>query len=173
MYEIIKAYDQQVPAARFIGLKYGEEDSVNGGFGAHWADWFEKERFQKLEELTTEDFKNTYEDSFSYAGLIRCGYGGPLQYWIGMFLPDDTYVPEGYDYVDFPAARLGVSWIYGPEEEIFQNEDKCLDRLRNEGYEIAEGKELEGWFFERYVCPRFTTKDEKGNVILDICQFIK
>ena len=29
------------------------------------------------------------------------------------------------------------------------------------------------WFFERYQCPRFTTPDEFGNVILDTCYFIK
>ncbi len=29
------------------------------------------------------------------------------------------------------------------------------------------------WFFERYQCPRFTTPDEKGNVILDMCYFVK
>jgi len=29
------------------------------------------------------------------------------------------------------------------------------------------------WFFERYVHPRFTTADEKNEVILDICHFIK
>jgi len=29
------------------------------------------------------------------------------------------------------------------------------------------------WFFERYVHPRFTTADDKNEVILDICHFIK
>lgn len=64
------------PPTRFIGIKYGDEDRVNGGFGVQWEEWFEKNRFV---------------------------------------------------------------W----------------------------------WFFERYVCPRFTTPDAEGKVTLDICHFIK
>ena len=26
-----------------------------------------------------------------------------------------------------------------------------------------------GWYFERYNCPRYTSPDKKGNVILDYC----
>lgn len=29
------------------------------------------------------------------------------------------------------------------------------------------------WFFERYCCSRFDIPDDKGNIILDICHFIK
>lgn len=34
MYEIVKTYKQAIPAMRFIGMKYGDADRVNGGFGA-------------------------------------------------------------------------------------------------------------------------------------------
>ncbi len=135
MYEIIKVYDQPIPAVRFIGIKYGDEDRVGGSFGKHWGDWFENNRFQKLEELVNEELRNTY--------------------------------------VDLPKGKLGVCWMQGPEEELFINEEKCEDELTNAGYEITSDKEGAGWFFERYVCPRFTVKDEEGRAILDICHYIK
>jgi hypothetical protein len=38
--EIIKVYKQNVPALRFIGKKYGENDCIYGMFGKYWEDWF-------------------------------------------------------------------------------------------------------------------------------------
>ena len=29
------------------------------------------------------------------------------------------------------------------------------------------------WSFENCTCPRYTTPDEKGNIILDYCYFVK
>jgi hypothetical protein len=41
MPEIIKTYKQEIPARRFIGKKYNDNDRVNGTFGKHWTDWFQ------------------------------------------------------------------------------------------------------------------------------------
>lgn len=173
MYEISRAYIQSVPAMRFIGIKYGEEDRVNGGFGSTWEEWFQHNRFQKLEELVTEKFKKSYEDSDAYIGLMRWKEGEPFQYWIGMFLPEASIVPDGYDYVDMPAAKLGVCWLHGMESELYCNEDKCADRLKEEGYDMVNDKEGAWWFFERYGCPRFTTPDHEGKIVLDICHYVR
>ncbi len=172
MYEITKAYVQMIPAARFVGIKYGDEDRVEGGFGPKWGDWFENDRFSKLEVLLSDDFKNSYEDAGAYVGLMRCKEGEPFQYWIGMFLPAGVSVPEGYAYVDKPEAKLGVCWLHGPEGELFCKEDKCAERVAQEGHKIISDGESAWWFFERYGCPRFTTPDEDGKVILDICHYI-
>ena len=45
MADITKIYTQEVPAFRFIGKKYGDEDRVNGGFGAQWGQAFENGLF--------------------------------------------------------------------------------------------------------------------------------
>jgi len=29
------------------------------------------------------------------------------------------------------------------------------------------------WCIERYCCPRYTTPDEKGKIIMDCCYFVK
>jgi hypothetical protein len=46
MSEIIKTYKQHVPALRFIGKKYGDQDRVNGGFGVKWGEWFSNRWFK-------------------------------------------------------------------------------------------------------------------------------
>jgi hypothetical protein len=173
MYEIVRTYKQTIPAMRFIGIKYGDEDRIDGGFGSKWAEWFETERFNKLESLLTDDFRSIYEDYNSYIGLMRYKEGEKFEYWIGMFLPEGTIAPEGYEYVDFSASSLGVCWLYGSETELYCKEDECAKKLSEEGYEIVNDKVGALWFFERYVCDRFTNPDERGNVILDICFFVK
>lgn len=173
MYEIIKSYVQRVPAVRFIGIKYGDEDRVNGGFGSQWGEWFANDRFSKLEGLLTEEFKASYEDAEAYLGFMRWKDGEPFQYWIGMFLPVGTDVPEGFGYIDIPEAKLGVCWLQGPDEELYCKEDKCAERTVKDGYEIIQDKEGAWLFFERYACPRFTSKDEEGRIILDICHYIR
>lgn len=173
MYEIVKTYKQSINAMRFIGIKYDDDDRVDGGFGSKWEEWFKTGRFNKLESLVTDDFRSVYEDCDSYIGLMRCKEGEKFQYWIGMFLPEGTAVPEGYGYVDFPASNLGVCWLHGPESELYCKEDKCAEKLTAEGHEIATDEMGAWWFFERYGCPRFTKPDEEGKIILDICHFIK
>ena len=42
-------------------------------------------------------------------------------------------------------------------------------RCEQEGMRIIADEQGAFWFFERYVCPRFTEPDSQGNVILDIC----
>lgn len=173
MYEITRSYVQTVPAMRFIGIKYGDEDRVGGGFGQKWGEWFQNNLFQPLEALLTDEFKKEYEDTDAYIGLMRYKEGEPFQYWIGMFSSQGTEVPEGYGYVDIPASKLGVCWLHGPEGELYCKEDKCAERLMQEGQEIIADETGAWWFFERYGCPRFTTPDEEGKIILDICHYVK
>ncbi len=172
--EIVKTYRQSIPAVRFIGKKYGDGDRVNGGFGQQWGEWFQNGWFDVLEKTAgSESLKSLYEDGDAYIGLMRWKDGEPFQYWIGMFLPDNTPVPEGYGYVDFPAADLGACWLHGKEGEIYGKEHLCAQKLEEAGMKIVADEEGAWWFFERYVCPRFTTPDEKGEIILDICHYVK
>jgi hypothetical protein len=46
-----------------------------------------------------------------------------------------------------------------------------FEKLLEEGYKISDGDA--GWCFERYACPRYTTPDKNGNIILDICFYLK
>ena len=104
---------------------------------------------------------------------MRDKHGEPFQYWIGMFAPMGAGVPEGFESVCFPKGYLGICWLYGNENELYMNEEKCWEKLKEEGMDGILDESGACWFFERYACPRFTTPDEKGNVIHDIGFFVK
>jgi len=167
MAEIIKVYQQGIIATRFIGKKYGDEDRVDGAFGAKWGEWFENGWFDTIKQQVDGDLGEFFEDSDATIGLMKVE-DGKFQYWIGYFTPENTTIPEGFQYIDFSGGNLGVCWVYGKESEVFMHEEACSKRLENEGFIISGG-----WCFERYAHPRFTTPDDKGNVTLDICFFVE
>jgi len=173
MIRIVNSYVQTMPSVRFAGIQYGDEDRVDGGFGQQWGEWFQSNRFEPLEALIGEKYKSSYEDAEAYIGLMRCKDGEPFQYWIGMFLPENSQIPSGYDFIDIPEAKIGACWLHGPEQELYCNEEKCADKLKQDGLELIMDEEGAWWFFERYACPRFTEKDEENQVILDICHYVK
>lgn len=171
MANFIKTYRESVPAMRFIGKKYGNEDRVDGNFGKHWHDWFNNGWFEILEKKY--DLKSVYEHGDAYIGLMRWKEGDPFEYWIGAFCPEGAEVPEGFSFVDFPESDLGVVWVQGEADEVYGLEYECANICIKEGYKIITDDQGAYWFFERYVCPRFTTPDESGNIILDICHYIE
>ena len=171
--DIIKVYKQDLPSLRFIGKKYGDKDRVDGNFGKLWGDWFQNGWFDILEKNAGKDLKAIYEDGGAYIGLMRHKDNEPFEYWIGIFMDEKTPVPDGFEYYDFPKVSLGVCWLYGKEAEVFMQEDRCMKELEKQGHEVTNDDQGAWWFFERYGCPRFTTPDEKGNIILDICWHVK
>lgn len=173
MPEIIKAYKQSVAALRFIGKKYGDADRENGSFNSKWGEWHTNGWFDVIENQINGKIGDIYEDGDAYIGLMRWKESEPFEYWIGIFMPEDTAVPGGFDYVDFPKSELGVCWVYGKESEVYFLEEKCAAKLEEEGYEVIADEDGAWWFFERYACPRFTIPDEEGNIILDICHYIE
>ena len=170
MAEIIKTYRQKTKAARFIGKRYTDADRADGNFGSKWNEWFRNGRFNEIEKLIGADLDEINPDGGAYVGLMRDKGGdhNDFEYWIGMFAPEGTPVPAGFEFTDFPEGWLGVCWVYGKEGEVYMKEGECGSALVKEGF-IISGE----WCFERYACPRFTTPDEKENIILDICFFIE
>ena len=173
MCQIINVYDQQIPAVRFIGVKFGDGDRKDGSFAHIWEEWLASDRFSPLVDLVTEEFCQGYEEAWAYLGFMRMKEGEPFEYWLGMFLPEGAAVPEGFEFFDVPAAKLGVCWVKGPDREVYFKEDKCVEVLDQNGFEVVEDASGVWCFFERYVCPRFTTPDDEGNVVLDLCHYIK
>jgi len=166
MAEIIKVFRDPAPALRFIGRKYD-------GFG-HWGEWFQSGWFDQIEAVMggTAAITEIWPNGGGYVG-IECRREGKLEaYWLGMFTPADTPVPEGFAYMDFPAGGFGTLWIYGTEKDVH----KCggrLEALRAAGMEPTVCGDGTVMSFENCLCPRYTTPDEKGNVILDYCYFVK
>ena len=179
MFEIIKVYTQSVDSFRFIGKKYSDADRTNQTFALKekWSEWYINKWFDVIEKQLSGNPIDTYEDSSAYIGLLRNKRGEPFQYWIGMFVPVNTKIPEGYDYIDFPRSELGVCWVYGKEDDLSMYEgieiiEQCNERLIKEEIPHIHDKDGICYAFERYTRPRFITPDNKGNIILDICFFI-
>ena len=169
MAEIKRVYRQTMPAVKLVGRCYREEDRVNGTFAHRWAEWFQNNLFAPLQ--LAGPGPEPFEDCDACIGLCRCKEGEPFQYWIGVFMPPEAAVPDGYDSVAFDAGDIAVCWVYGKEPDIYTH--CCLSRLSEEGFEWTADASGVKWCFERYVSPRFTEPDEKGNVILDMCFYVK
>ncbi|MCL2507860.1 MAG: hypothetical protein FWF05_01650 [Oscillospiraceae bacterium] len=173
--KVIKTYRQSVPAMRFVGKMYGDHDrGPNGMFDIRWGEWHSNGWFKLLEEACP---KADFENADACVGLMRWKGDGddkePFQYWIGMFFPENTSVPDGYGFVDFPASDLGVGWLYGKESYIYCKEHLAAKSCEKQGMKIIADDQGACWFFERYACPRFAAPDKRGKVILDICHYVE
>jgi hypothetical protein len=106
MYSIIKSFREELPPFKFIGLKYGDEDRINGSFADKWNLWFEKQLFNPLENLADNTWKSTYPESDSYIGLMRYKKDEPFEYWIGKLFPKNTVTPNTYNEVFLKLLNL-------------------------------------------------------------------
>jgi len=166
MFEIIKTYQEEIPECRFIGKRYTEADrGKDGSFGNIWGQWFQEGLFAKLEIN-----QSLAEMGASYIGFMR---GCPeFEYWIGIFFPADTTVPEGFDSIDLGATKIVTSWIQGQHEngEIYGMEphNACVKAAEDFGVELPKCN----MFFERYDHTRFGVAGDDGKVVLDYCIYL-
>ena len=157
----VKTYRQKVGAMRFIGKKYASGASA-------WDEWTD-ERSDFLKSQIGINLKDLYEDGDSLIGLMchTDGDHNKFEYWLGFFTPENTAVPEGFEHVDFPKMDIGACWLYGHQDEVFAVEPIAFEKLQEEGFEP-----IDEWWFERYH-PVRVDPDKKGNIIIDICFFIR
>ncbi len=167
MAEIIKTFKEEIPAMRFIGKKYPN-------FGPMWGEWFANGWFDLLEETMggVDRITAIWENGGGYVGLERRADGQPFEYWIGMFTPAGTNVPEGFACIDFSEVKLGTCWIYGKEREVHDT-SRCKNAITAIGLALWTDDNDGVWSFENCTCPRYTTPDEHGNIIMDYCYFVK
>ncbi|MBQ8847081.1 MAG: GyrI-like domain-containing protein [Lachnospiraceae bacterium] len=151
--KILEVKRESFPAVRLIGKKYEH--------GPNWGEWWQNDWFSVLEKNERLPMNGD-----AYIGAVHIVDGMP-EYWIGMFFPVDTEVPEGFDFVDMEALEYAVCFLYDKEGSgdfyTMETHEMCLEELKSLGLKRKE----DDWCFERYNCPRFTTPDEAGNVILD------
>lgn len=174
MAKIIKVYQQSIPETKFIGKNYG--NSKDTDWAANWGDAFASDIFGKVKRASNKENKSNllYQDIDAYVGLCyRNEKTGAYDAWVGMFAPIETEVDMELDYIDFSQQNLGVCWIYGKENEVHSLVPQCAKKLIAAGMKIKSDKYGYIGHFERDQCPRFTTPDEKGNIILDYCYFVE
>ncbi|MCH5262494.1 MAG: hypothetical protein J1F42_06240 [Lachnospiraceae bacterium] len=151
--QILRVEQESCPATRFIGKRYA--DNVN------WEEWWSNNWFDVLESIPSLPINDN-----GYIGAVHIVDGVP-EYWIGMFFSVDTDVPSGFEYIDIEPLNYAVFYLYGRENSsefyTMKTHDMCLEELKVHNLKRKE----DDWCFERYNCPRFTTPDANGNVILD------
>ena len=151
--KILEVKKESFPASRFIGKKYTQ--------GPNWGEWWKKDWFSVLEKK-----ERLLNNGDAYFGAVHIVDGMP-EYWIGMFFPINTEVPEGFDFVDIDSLDYVVCYLQDKEGSgdfyTMETHNLCLEKLKLLGFKRKE----DDWCFERYNCPRFTSPDNNGKVILD------
>ena len=159
MVTILDTFLEHYTQLKLVGKRYTDADRDSSGtFGEKWGLWHRNGWFSQLEKSGTSP-------DGSYVGAMRITEQG-FEYWIGMLLTQEE-TPQGFDAVNIPAENLAVCYLYGKDgsADIFGMEahEACVSAWEEKGWLPS------GWYFERYNCPRYTSPDKKGNVILDYC----
>ncbi len=166
--KVIKVYKEEYPALKLIGKRYTDQDrDPSGSFASYWELHFRENWNDVLTQI-----KHVDGISEDLVGAMRINESGTFEYWIGALFAPDAQVPDIFQSAHIPAGPLGVCWLYGNDKngELYSTEasDLAMSALKQQGWNFSD----KGWFFERYNCPRFTTPDEEGNVILDVCAYL-
>jgi len=165
--KIVNMYYEHMPALRLIGKRYTPADlDMDMKLDSKWNEWFQNGWFGLLNELGCLP-------GHEFTAVFGINIGNGLAYWIGMFFPGGTSVPEGFEYVEIPAGVMGMCWVHGYREngELFSQRahDLCLVKLKDAGNNVK--MDFDGipckWSFERYHNERFFKPDSEGKVILD------
>ena len=165
MIEIQNVHLEQWPSLKLIGKRYTNADRVKGSFSAQWTRWHENGWFAPLEALPKVPGMEP-----GPLGFMRClgdTFDEYFEYWIGTLELPESPVPEGYEFIDLPAATVGICWLYGREKDgLYGQHSRCAEALQAQGWEFFDQPQ-QSFSFERYSCERFKDLDGTGRVILD------
>jgi len=160
---IKKVYQQELPSLRFIGKKC-IETSETANVLKLLDNWQLNGWFNDIEKQSGIDYKTFFDGGDSYIDLIR-KKDGLFEHWMGMFVPEGTNVPEGYEAHDFPKMTICVCRVYGKRDEIVNYEAECRNKLTEEGFAIDNAQ----WYFQRFGWRRFFEIDVYRKRLLDYC----
>ena len=94
--------------------------------------------------------------------------GGEGRYICGMMMKPGVSVPDGFAAQTLKPAKVAVGWIKGKknnEAAIYANAHDFTEKaILEKGLKPWGGHD---WCMEVYTCPRFTTPDENGDIIVD------
>ena len=151
--QVLKVQKEHCPAARLIGKRYESDPD--------WSEWWANDWFAKLEVQPRLPFNGE-----AYIGAVRV-VDGRIERWIGMLFPENAEIPAGFDSAEIPELDYAVCYLYDKkgsgEFYTMETHRRCLEALKEQQFIRNE----DNWCLERYQCPRFTTPDEHGCVILD------
>lgn len=165
--QIVNMYYERMPAFRLVGKRYTSVDlNAAGMLDDRFNEWFQNGWFNFL-------FNLGGFPGHEYTALCAYENKGTMAWWIGVFAPENTTVPEGFSFMDFPPGIVGMCWMRGYRYtgEIFSNVsfDKCKKKLLDAGntFRMDFNGETCQWSFQRYDNTRFFIPDSDGKVIMD------
>jgi len=160
---IKKVYQQELPTLRFIGKKCIETSEKVNVLNL-LDNWQLNSQFDDIEKQSAIDYKIFYEGGDAYINLVQ-KKDGLFTHWMGMFMPEGTEVPQGYEALDFPKMTIGVCRVYGKRDEIVNYETECRNKLTEEGFAIDNTQ----YYFRRFNWRGFFGEDVYGKRLLDYC----
>lgn len=155
----IREQEAFVVAGKALRQQMGEENRIP----ALWDRCFADGAFASLEALSD------WVLCPDYVGFMSDWQSGDsmFTYTVGMMMKPGCPVPEGFTLSPVPAGLVAVGLIQGgsTQEVCASAHQMTEEALREKGY---TDKDIT-WCMELYNCPRFTTPDDKGQIILDYC----
>ncbi|WP_024833748.1 GyrI-like domain-containing protein [Ruminiclostridium josui] len=165
MSELIKFEVKRLPGVKIVGkeLRYNMEALMKGDnrIPDFWDKCFADGIFSLLEDQTDFIFDS------SYVGvMLDWDKGdGDFSYIVGMLMKDGVSVPEGYYHKDLEETDVAIGWIKGKNTaDVCSSAHPLTEQaIKEKGYKCDNMK----WCMELYNCPRYTTPDENGHIVLD------
>ncbi len=160
---------QELPALRFIGRKCAETPDLPNILKL-LDNWQLNGWFDVIEKQAGINYKTFFDGGDAYINLARKKEGSSnegklFEHWMGMFVPEGTAVPDGYEAIDFPKMTIGVCSAYGKRDELVNYEAECRNKLTEEGLVPRNTP----WFFRRFNWLEFYKEDIYGKRLLDYC----
>lgn len=128
---------------------------------AFWGTCFSDGTFAILEKQADFIFDG------SYAGVMTdwSRGDGNFSYICGIMMKEGVTVPEGFIMHEMDATKVGISWIKGKDTaDVCSNAHEFTEQSIREAGLVCDNMP---WSMELYNCPRYTTPDENGDIILD------
>ena len=151
------------PALIFVGkaIRANMNDFAKGvnPIPAFWGKCFSDNVFATLEAQAE------FVHDAGYGGLmIDAVADGAFTYICGMMMMSGVKIPEGFTSHELAPTQVAVTWIKGRDvmEVCKPAHEMSLAALKEKGFRWTGP-----WCMELYTCPRFTTPDENGDIIID------
>ena len=164
MPELVKLEIIEQPEIVILGkLIRVNRDELHAGknpIPAFWGKCFEDGVFATLEALA-DHIHNP-----AYVGYMNSDY----EYICGMMMKSGVPVPDGFAAHTLEPTKVAVGWIKGKKDNepaIYANAHTFTEKAMLEKGMKFNSYIKQGWCMEVYTCPRFTTPDENGDIILD------
>jgi len=136
-----------------------------------WGRCFGDGTFAMLEAMTDHVYKPA-RVGHAYVGLnaARDPATGEVEHTAGMLMNPGTPVPDGFVARPLAPAKVAVGWVKGKpgaEGAIYAAMHRLVaDALAEKGFGPDAAA---GWTMELYNCPRWTTPDVGGCIVVDYC----